>query len=52
MNRVDALVLLAALYLREHQPEDAVTVLTQLTQAFPMNPLLKLELEKAVAAMR
>ena len=52
MNRVDAMVLLAALYLREHRPEEAVPVLTELTEEFPMNPLLRIELEKAVAAAR
>ena len=44
VNRVDAMVLLAALYLREHRPEDAVPVLTELTQEFPKNPLLRVEL--------
>ncbi len=52
MNRVDAMVLLAALYLREKRPGDAVPVLTELTQTFPKNPLLKIELEKAEAALR
>jgi tetratricopeptide (TPR) repeat protein len=52
LNRVDAMVLLAALYLREHRPAEAVPVLTELTQEFPKNPLLKVELEKAVAAER
>ena len=52
MNRVDAMVLLAALYLREKRPGDAIPVLTELTQEFPKNPLLKVELEKAVAAVR
>ncbi len=50
MNRVDAMVLLAALYLREHRPEEAVPVLTELTREFPKNPLLKVELDKALAA--
>jgi tetratricopeptide (TPR) repeat protein len=52
LNRVDALVLLAALYLREHRPADAVPVLTELTEEFPNNPLLRVELEKAVAAAK
>ena len=52
LNRVDALVLLAALYLREHRPADAVPVLKELTQEFPKNPLLKVELEKADGAAR
>jgi hypothetical protein len=47
MNRVDAMVLLAALYVREKRPADAVPLLTELTQAFPQNPLLKVELDKA-----
>jgi hypothetical protein len=50
LNRVDAMVLLAALYLREQRPEDAIPVLTELTQAFPKNPLLRNELDKALAA--
>jgi tetratricopeptide (TPR) repeat protein len=52
MNRVDAMVLLAALYLREQRPAEAVPLLTELTQEFPKNPLLKVELEKALAATR
>jgi tetratricopeptide (TPR) repeat protein len=50
MNRVDAMVLLSALYLREKRPEEAIPVLTDLTQNFPRNSLLKIELDKAVAA--
>jgi len=50
LNRVDAMVLLAALYLREKRPDDAIPVLTELTQTFPRNPLLKVELDKALAA--
>jgi tetratricopeptide (TPR) repeat protein len=52
MNRVDAMALLAALYLREHRPEEAIPVLKELTQEFPKNPVLRVELEKAVAATR
>jgi tetratricopeptide (TPR) repeat protein len=52
MNRVDAMVLLAALYLREKRPGDAVPVLTELTQAFPKNALLKVELDKAQAGLK
>jgi tetratricopeptide (TPR) repeat protein len=52
INRVDALVLLAAVYLREKKPEKAIPVLTQLTEAFPKNPLLKVELSKAVEAAK
>ena len=52
LNRVDAMVLLAALYLREHRPAEAVPVLTELTEAFPKNPLLRTELEKATAGTR
>jgi tetratricopeptide (TPR) repeat protein len=47
LNRVDAMVLLAALYLRERRRYDAIPVLTELTQTFPKNVLLKVELEKA-----
>lgn len=50
MNRVDAMVLLSALYLREHRANDAIPVLTELIQTFPQNPLLKVELKKADAA--
>jgi tetratricopeptide (TPR) repeat protein len=52
MNRVDAMALLAALYLREHRPEEAIPVLKELTQEFPKNPVLRVELEKATAAVR
>jgi tetratricopeptide (TPR) repeat protein len=50
MNRVDAMVLLSALYLREKRPEEAIPVLTDLTENFPRNPLLRVELDKAIAA--
>jgi tetratricopeptide (TPR) repeat protein len=49
MNRADAMVLLAALYLREHRPQDAVPILTVLTDTFPRNAVLKVELDKAIA---
>ncbi len=49
VNRVDAMTLLAAVYLREHRLEEAVPVLTVLTETFPRNPLLKIELDKATA---
>jgi tetratricopeptide (TPR) repeat protein len=49
MNRVDAMVLLAALYLREHRPQDAIPLLKALTETFPKNGLLRVELDKAVA---
>jgi tetratricopeptide (TPR) repeat protein len=52
MNRVDAMALLAALYLREHRPEEAIPVLKELTQEFPKNPVLRVELEKATAGAR
>ncbi len=52
INRVDAMVLLAAVYLREKKPEKAIPVLTQLTEAFPKNPLLKVELSKAMEAAK
>jgi hypothetical protein len=48
INRVDAMVLLAAVYLREKRSAEAVPVLTELTGEFPKNPLLKVELEKAM----
>lgn len=50
MNRVDAMVLLAVVYTREHQPEKAVPLMKQLTEAFPRNTVFKVELEKAEAA--
>jgi hypothetical protein len=52
LNRVDAMVLLSALYVREHRPAEAIPVLTELTQTFPKNPLLRIELEKATAGAR
>lgn len=52
LNRVDAMVLLAAIYLREHRAQDAIPVLTELTRTFPRNPLLKVELEKAEAGAK
>lgn len=52
INRVDAMVLLAAVYLREKSPDKAIPVLTELTEEFPKNPLLKVELSKAVEASR
>jgi len=52
INRVDAMVLLAAVYLRENKPEKAIPVLTELTEAFPKNSLVKIELKKAVEAAK
>jgi tetratricopeptide (TPR) repeat protein len=52
INRVDAMILLAAIYLREKKPAQAIPVLTELTQAFPKNPLLKTELSKAVESTK
>jgi len=52
INRADAMVLLAAVYLREKKPEQAIPVLTELTEEFPKNPLLKVELAKAVEAAK
>ncbi|HTB10428.1 MAG TPA: hypothetical protein VK752_02595 [Bryobacteraceae bacterium] len=48
INRVDAMVLLAAVDLREKKFADAIPVLTELTEEFPKNPLLKVELAKAM----
>jgi hypothetical protein len=50
INRVDAMVLLAAVYLREKKPEKAIPVLTELAETFPKNSLVKIELKKAVDA--
>ena len=47
MNRVDAMVLLSALYLREHRAAEAIPVLSTLTETFPKNTILKVELDKA-----
>jgi tetratricopeptide (TPR) repeat protein len=52
INRVDAMILLAAIYLREKRPQEAVPVLTELMQTFPKNSLLKVELDKATEATR
>ncbi len=52
INRVDAMILLAAVYLREKTPAKAIPVLTELTQVFPKNPLLKIELEKATESVK
>jgi tetratricopeptide (TPR) repeat protein len=52
MNRVDAMVLLAAVYLREKNPEKAIPVLKELTAEFPKNSLVKVELSKAVEAAK
>jgi hypothetical protein len=49
---VDAMVLLAAVYLREKKPEKAIPVLTELTEEFPRNSLVKIELTKAVEAAK
>jgi tetratricopeptide (TPR) repeat protein len=47
INRVDAMALLAAVYLREKKPECAIPVLRQLTEEFPKNSIVKIELAKA-----
>jgi hypothetical protein len=52
INRVDAMVLLAAVCLREKKPEKAIPVLTELTEEFPRNSLVKIELTKAVEAAK
>ena len=43
-DRVDAEVLLAAIYRREHRPEDAVPLLEDLIDRFPRNYLLRFEI--------
>jgi len=43
-NRVDAEILLAAIYRREHRSQDAVPLLNDLIQRFPRNHLLHFEL--------
>ena len=52
LNRVDAMILLAAVYLREKRPESAIPVLTELTEAFPKNSVVKVELAKAISAAK
>lgn len=52
INRVDALVLLAAVYLREKQPAKAIPVLTELGAEFPKNSLVRVELVKAEDAAK
>lgn len=52
INRVDAMVLLAAVYLREKKPEQAIPVLTELAAEFPKNSLVKVELTKATEATK
>ena len=61
-NRVDAEILLCAVYRRERRAKDAVPLLTDLIQRFPQNFLLRLELvqmygdlgekDKALAVIR
>ena len=61
-NRVDAEILLCAVYRRERRPKEAVPLLSDLIQRFPENFLLRLELvqmygdlgekEKALAVIR
>ena len=43
-NRVDAEILLAAIYRREHRPQDAIPLVEDLMQRFPRNYLLHFEL--------
>jgi hypothetical protein len=52
INRVDALVLLAAVYLREKKAELAVPVLRELAAEFPKNSLVTIELAKATEAAK
>jgi tetratricopeptide (TPR) repeat protein len=44
LDRVDAQVLLTAIYRREHRAQDAVPLLEDLIQQFPRNHLLRFEL--------
>jgi predicted Zn-dependent protease len=46
------MILLAAVYVREKKPDKAIPVLSELTEAFPKNPLLKVELAKAMDAAK
>ncbi len=43
-NKMDAEVLLVAIYRREHRPEDAIPLLEDLTQRFPRNHLFRFEI--------
>ena len=48
-NRVDAQILLAAIYRRERRPEDAIPLLDEMIKKFPRNHLLRLELVQMYA---
>jgi tetratricopeptide (TPR) repeat protein len=45
-NRIDAEILLCALYRRENQPRRAIPLIQELIQRFPRNYLLRLELSQ------
>jgi tetratricopeptide (TPR) repeat protein len=44
LNRIDAAIVLAAIYRREHRPADAICILKPLISLLPRNYLLRLEL--------
>jgi tetratricopeptide (TPR) repeat protein len=44
INRVDAVILLSAIYRREHRPSDALAILKPLIPLLPRNYILRLEL--------
>jgi tetratricopeptide (TPR) repeat protein len=48
-NRIDATIILAAIYRREHRSTDAICVLKPLTELVPRNYLLRLELAEMYA---
>jgi tetratricopeptide (TPR) repeat protein len=50
-DRVDAQIFLAALYRREHRPQDAVPLLNDLIRHFPRNHLLHFELVQMYSDM-
>jgi tetratricopeptide (TPR) repeat protein len=50
-NRVDAQIVLCALYRREGQPRRAIPLVTQLIQKYPRNYLLRFELAQMYASL-
>jgi tetratricopeptide (TPR) repeat protein len=50
-NRVDAEIVLCALYRREGQPRRAIPLVTQLIQRYPRNYLLRFELAQMYASL-
>jgi hypothetical protein len=49
MARLDAQILLAVLYRREHRSADGIPILTQVSQTYPRNFIFRIELAKLYA---